>query len=135
MIDFWECGGVRSLLGCEGRSLFGDVGKGDRCFGMMECDRFLWMWEAIAFGMMECDRFWDDGVRSLFVDVRGDRFWECGGAIAFGNVEGRSLFWGCGRRSLFWVCGGALAVAYRRYRCLGIWGGRSLFGDKSQKRL
>ncbi|MFM6129224.1 MAG: hypothetical protein ACKPBV_10850 [Sphaerospermopsis kisseleviana] len=83
MIDFWECGGVRSLLGCEGRSLFGDVGKGDRCFGMMECDRFLWMWEAIAFGMMECDRFWDDGVRSLFVDVRGDRFWECGGAIAF----------------------------------------------------
>ncbi|MCZ8224775.1 MAG: hypothetical protein O9324_12695 [Microcystis sp. LE19-84.1B] len=43
MIDFWECGGVRSLLGCEGRSLF----------GMMECDRFLWMWEAIA--CWKCD--------------------------------------------------------------------------------
>ena len=102
-------------------------------FGMWECDRCLGCERAIAV--------WGVRGRSLFGVVRAIAkrcckkfaFWDVG-AIAKRCCK-QFAFWGCGGDRCL-GCGRAIAFGvWEGDRCFGMWGGRSLFGDKSQKRL
>ena len=79
------------------RSLFGDVERGDRCWGVGGRSLF---WGRSFLGNVE------EG-RSLFGNVSGDRF--------FGGVRGAIAVWDVGVRSLL---GCESAIANKSLTCL-----------------